>query len=859
MRTNTQVREITLDDAGVLHIRTEGIELRVLMLTEDVVRLRAGFDGDFAEQSYSLMATAWDDRNDELFAGERVRLTPPPVRLETLEESVVLHGPRLRVEVRRSPLEIRVLDSDDSVLHADVPLLAYREDVNRRRIHASRIEPGDAFVGFGETTGPLDKARQLVTLSPRDSLGYDAQKSAPLYKHIPFHLKVNRDSRRAVGYFYHSTHDLSFDLGRAHSNYYPHHAQMIADGGDIDLFLIAGPQVRDVVARYTELTGRPPILPRRALGYLASSMYYAELEADSDAAITRFVDRAREHGIPVDGFQLSSGYTTQETAEGPKRCVFTWNSDRFPDPRRFFTEMRDRGVVVSPNVKPGILQVHPRLAEFAQQEVFVDASDDALRQLHADTASAAEAEQRDAASSVPRPPAVGAWWGGPGHFIDFTAPHAREAWKQWLIEAVLAQGTASVWNDNCEYESILDQDTTVDGDGAPTTLAAARNVMSTLMCQVSEDAIRAAHPDLRPFIVCRAGHAGIQRYAQTWAGDNSTSWETLRGNIATILGMSLSGVANQGCDIGGFHGPRPEPELLLRWVQHGIFQPRFSIHSVNSDNTVTEPWMYPEITPLIREAILLRYRLIPYLYSLMVRASREGMPIMEPLLSAFQHDAAGYDTTDTFMLGDSLLVATVLEKGATTREVRFPAGEVFYDLVTRRRHEGGSTVVEPVGPGSIPLYVRAGGILPIAVEQPTDLGCDQIETLRLVCAPEREGSFVLHEDDGHSRDHERGLRRETRVTMTPGSTVRLALERRGDYRSAVRTLLFDVINPDRAPLAVLAAGQPLPHRESSEDLSSNESGWVYDAALGSVQIKVPDTATDLLLEISFDHFDMIGM
>src|SRR5699024_4926811 len=143
-------------------------------------------------------------------------------------------------------------------------------------------------------------------------------------------------------------------------------------------------------------------------------------------------------------------------------------------------------------------------------------------------------------------------------------------------------------------------------------------------------------------------------------------WETLRGNIATILGMSLSGVANQGCDIGGFHGPRPEPELLLRWVQHGIFQPRFSIHSVNSDSTVTEPWMYPEITPLIRDAIQLRYRMIPYLYSLMVRASRDGLPIMQPLLSAFQPAPARYDTTDTFMLGDSLLVATVLEKGAST-------------------------------------------------------------------------------------------------------------------------------------------------------------------------------------------------
>src|SRR5699024_2688287 len=122
----------------------------------------------------------------------------------------------------------------------------------------------------------------------------------------------------------------------SHSNYFPHHAQMIADGGDIDLFLIAGPAVRDVVARYTELTGRPPILPRQALGYLASSMYYAELDEDSDGAITRFMDRAREHAIPVDGFQPSSGYTTQETEDGPRRCVFTWNARRFPDPAGFF-------------------------------------------------------------------------------------------------------------------------------------------------------------------------------------------------------------------------------------------------------------------------------------------------------------------------------------------------------------------------------------------------------------------------------------------------------------------------------------------------------------------------------------------
>lgn len=859
MRASTQVRQVELMDDGALRVLTEGVELRIRMMTEDIVRIRASHDGEFAEQSYSLMMTAWEDRHDELFGEDRTRIISAPVRLEETAEHAVLLGPRLRVEVARSPLAVTVRDADGTVLHSDVPYLAYREDTNRRRIHASRVTPDDAFVGFGETTGPLDKAKRLVSLSPRDSLGYDAERSAPLYKHIPFYLKVNRTSRQAIGYFYHSTHDVAFDLGRSHSNYFPHRSQMISDGGDIDLFLIAGPRVRDVVARYTMLTGRPPVLPRRALGYLASSMYYAELDSDSDVAITRFVDTAREHGIPVDGFQLSSGYTTQDTADGPKRCVFTWNNNRFPDPERFFSAMQDRGIVVSPNVKPGVLRSHPRRDEFAARDVFIAASDDAVARA-ADTAPALSVTT-DAPTTTEGaiPPAVGAWWGGPGHFVDFTSPRARDAWKEWLIDSVLRRGTASVWNDNCEYDGLLDLDSPIVGDGVPGTLEQVRNVMSNLMCRVSEEAITQEHPDERPYIVCRAGHAGIQRYAQTWAGDNSTSWATLRANIATILGMSLSGVANQGCDIGGFHGPRPEPELLLRWVQHGIFQPRFSIHSVNSDNTVTEPWMYPEVTGLIRDAISMRYRLIPYLYSLMVRASREGLPIMEPLISAFQEDVEGYDTTDTFMLGNSLLVASVLEKGARSRTVRFPAGEVFYDVETRRRHEGGTSIEVPVGPESIPRYIRAGGIIPVAHEQPTSLAKDEIHTLRVLCAPERDGSFVLHEDDGRSRAHELGQRRDTLITMSAGSTVSLTLERTGPYRSAVQALLFDVINTDSAPLEVRADGLALPHHPGRRALDSAGIGWFYDASLSSVQIALPDDGADLRLEISFDRFDMIGM
>lgn len=837
VRVTTAVRHIEHCDDGTLRISTDGVEIRVLMMTEDIVRIRAGFDGDFREESYALTMTAWEDRLDTVLGEDRQRIRPAPTTLHDEAERAVLESERLRIEIDKQPFVIRVRDRDGTVLHEDVPHIGYREDPNRRRWHTSRIEEGDAFFGFGETTGPLDKHHERITLSPRDSLGYDAERSDPLYKHIPFYVKVNRDSGAATGYFYHNTHDMTFDMGRSHSNYFPHHSRLAVDGGDIDLFVIAGPQVREVVARYTLLTGRPPVLPRQALGYLASSMYYAELDADCDQAIVRFVDIARQEGFPVDGFQLSSGYSTQTTSQGPKRCVFTWNQERFPDPEAFFSTMSEKDVVVSPNVKPGVLEVHPRFQEFGDADVFVGASEDGPQGQ----------------------PTRGAWWGGPGTFVDFTSPRAREAWSRWLTDDVLDKGTASVWNDNCEYDGVLDLDARCDLDGRGGTIAEVRTVMANLMCAVTRDAIQQRWPEQRPFIVCRAGHAGIQRFAQTWAGDNATSWQSLRANIATILGMSLSGVANQGCDIGGFDGPRPEPELFLRWVQHGIFQPRFSIHSVNSDNTVTEPWMYPAMTPLIRDAVLLRYRLMPYLYSLMVRASRDGTMIMEPLVSAFQDDLEGYETTDVFMLGDALLVAGVLEKGARTRTVRFPAGETFYDLGTRERHEGGTTVEVPVDLASIPLFLRGGQILPIAVEQPMNLARDEVRTLRVVCAPDRDGSFVLHEDDGLTRAHEQGDRCETRIDMAAGSTVTIDISRSGPYRSALRHLLMDVIHPQGAPLRILADGSPLPHHLHRGTFEEESRGWHYDAELGTVLIRHEVPQEHLRLEISFDRFDMIGM
>lgn len=815
-------------------VMTNSVEIRILFLTDSILRIRAGFDGDFAEESYSLVMTAWEDRMDDFLKGRRTRVEAADAVLSDGDREAVIEGRILKVVVEKEPFRICVYDKEGTLLHADIVDLAYMEDSNHRRIHTSEISPEDCFYGFGEKSGSFNKAQKFMSMSPKDAMGYNPRETDSLYKHIPFYIKLNRGTRKAVGYFYHNTCECDFDMGREKSNYWKPHSRYRTDGGDIDLFLIAGPSVRQVVERYTDLTGKSAMLPRYALGYLGSSMYYPELDKDCDDAILDFIDTTREEKIPVDGFQLSSGYCTVETDKGIKRCVFTWNKKRFKDPREFFAQMEKRGVTVSPNVKPGILLIHPRLDEMKAKGMFIKASDS-------------------------DEPGIGTWWGGKGVFADFTNPSTRTYWKEMLKENVLEYGTSSVWNDNCEYDSLVDKDCRCDFEGKGGTIGQLKSVMSNIMCHITDEAIHETFTNTRPYIVCRSGHCGIQRYAQTWAGDNLTCWDSLKYNIATILGMSLSGVANQGCDIGGFYGPSPEAELMVRWIQNGIFQPRFSIHSTNTDNTVTEPWMYGDCTDYIREAIGLRYQLSPYLYSLMERAHETGLPIMEPMCSAFQEDVKCYEEGVDFMLGDSLLVANVVEKGAVSRKVYLPEGETFYDFYTRAAYEGGRTVELPVDLGSIPLFVRSGAIIPMAEDRLVNLKTQQAEHLRILCAADRDGRFELYEDDGISMDYEKGGFLKTSITMTAGERTVLDFHQEGHYETAVKTLYLDMIHREKAPYWVKADGETIPHFLHRRKFEDADCGWYYSQRLKSVQIKYPNPKKDYQVIVSFEQFDLIGM
>ena len=558
--------------------------------------------------------------------------------------NLTLSTDQLTITARLSDLRLEWKTADGINFACDAPTRAYAYDrAGRGVFHYMHRRADEHYYGFGERAGDLDKAGAHMTMKNLDSLGYDARTGDPLYKHWPFYITFVPELDIAYGLFYDNFATTTFDMGRERDAYHGFYRYYHAEDGDIDYTMIFGPTIPDVVRKIAKLTGYMQLPPRWSLGYLGSTMLYTDMP-DAGERLKDFVDLCQQHDIPCDLFHLSSGYTTGE--EDGRRYVFNWNRKKVPQPETIVNHFRDNGVHLSANIKPYFVVTHPFYEEVKDKLI--------------------QAAEHDA------PEHITLWAGGvfetdDGGYMDFTNPAGYKWWQDKVTEALLKYGIDSTWNDNNEFQ-VWDDEARCHGFGQETRVSLLRPVQTLLMTRASYEAQRAFAPDLRPFVLCRSGMPGIQRYAQTWSGDNTTSWETLRYNIPMGLGMSLSGAPNTGHDVGGFFGPKPDAELFVRWVQNGIFHPRFTIHSFNTDGTVNEPWMYPEVLPIIRDAIKFRYRLIPYLYMLMFEAAEFGHPIIRPMVYEFPHDERCRTESFDFMLGDALLVPSVLELGARVSE-----------------------------------------------------------------------------------------------------------------------------------------------------------------------------------------------
>lgn len=749
--------------------------------------------------------------------------------VEAADGRVTLRAPGVSAAVQLHPFAITVQNARGDVVHRDLPGRAYRTDRAQRRTHCFALDGFEHFYGFGEKGGPLNKFGRRLRMYSTDAIGYDAERTDPLYKHIPFFIK--RDAARGLtcGVFYDCPQNGVFDIGCERSGYWDPYATFACDGGEIDYYILPADSLSQAVRAYTDLTGKTALPPLKTLGYMASTMYYTELEQNADQGIAHFIEELDRQGFPCDGFHLSSGYT----AIGKKRYVFTWNRDRFPDPKAFVAWMNEKGVPLSPNIKPALLTDHPLYEEFAKAGAFI----------------------KDGESGKPY---LERFWGGRASFVDFTGEAGRRLWKKYLKERLLSYGIPALWDDNNEYE-ILEEGAVCDGDGEPVGAQALKPVFANLMAKTALEAMAEADPERRPYILSRAGYAGIQRYAQTWAGDNRTSWHSLKFNIPIMLGMGLCGVANQGCDVGGFQGPAPDAELFVRWVQNGIFQPRFCIHSCNSDNTVTQPWSHEAVTPLIREAFLLRYRLSLYLYSLLWRASTLGDPIMRPMAYEFEEDPALAEESFDFMFGPALLVANVLEPGARQRTVYLPRGAAWFDFYTHQRYEGGRTVTVDAPLSRIPLFYRQGCILPL-VEPGLRLTPENFQRVRLLVEAGRDCAFTLYEDDGETNAYLRGECLKTHIAVRgEAGRVHIDFTRSGPYPGHIARWEVELAAWFEAPLAASVGGKILPVFIDKSAYEAASAGCYCDMTTRHTFVKFDNLCEDFTLTVDFRVKDLIGI
>jgi alpha-glucosidase len=720
---------------------SRGEQFAIDVLDHDMIRVRHHPDGQARlDRTWLVLgkdgAMPLEGRSRDDLSG----FPMPTYELDARAGGLVVRTEQLQVNVYLDDFRLEWLTAEGQRFASDLKRRAYAYDRASQSVyHYMDRRADEHYYGFGERSGYLDKHGARMKMLNLDALGYNAETGDPLYKHFPFYITYIPSLKIAYGLFYDNLSTTVFDMGKEIDAFWGFYRYYQAEAGDVDYTLIFGPTIEAVIEKFTGMTGRPCLPPRWSLGYLGSTMKYTEAP-DAQEQLKRFVDLCKEHDIPCDMFHLSSGYGTD--AQGT-RYVFTWNRSRVPDPHAMTKHFHDAGIQLAANIKPHLLESHPAYAELAASGGFV----------------------KDSESDDPAPArfwAGGAFQNGKGAYVDFTSQAGYDWWKSSLKRQLLDYGVDSAWNDNNEFE-IWDDDARCAGYGKEIPMAQARPLQGLQMARCSYEAIGEHKPDQRPFVLTRSGCVGLQRYAQTWSGDNETSWNTLRFNIPMGLGLSLSGMPNTGHDVGGFHGPAPDPELWVRWVQNGVFHPRFCIHSWNTDGTVNEPWMYPEVLPIVRKWIKFRYDIQPFLYSLLFEAHQTGHPIIRPLVYEFPDDPRCYTESFDFLLGSHLLVASVVEPGARTRRVYLPAGAWWCDWYTSTWYEGGQEIEVAAPLDQIPLFVRDGGMIP--------MGTDNVRNVRICTRTTAE--FTLVEDDGVSLDYQNG----------GYTTIRLSVDTNGECKA----------------------------------------------------------------------------
>jgi alpha-glucosidase len=716
-------------------------KFRVDVLRPDVLRLKISQAGRFDEHPTHAASFATP--------------APPPFRVVEGDGDVTVDTGDVRLVISKRPFGLSAYREDGSAVFEDYG--GYRH-LNDGFVVSRRIAPHDSIYGLGEKTGRFDRRGRKLILWNTDVLApnvlrtnrlYEAELEVsgrstrfdPYYSSIPFfyHCRANGDGARIAGFFVDNAYKANFDFEARDVYSYRF------SGGQYTEYVFAGPSMRDVLRGYTFVTGRMAAPPLWALGH-----HQCRFHDYTDEQIIDIGRAYRDRDIPCDVLWLDIGYM-----RGYR--VFTWDTTKFGDVPEMISRMRADKLrlvtIVDPGVKaePG----YPVYDEGRKRNLFCKTEGGQLY--------------------------IGQVWPGRTAFPDFAQAEAR-AWWGDLCARHVEGGVAGIWIDMNEPATgdVEPFAMRFDRDGANHPHERYHNQYALLMAASTHDGLRKADPDTRPFILSRAGFAGIQRYAAQWLGDNQSDWDHLALSVPMAMGMGVSGQPFIGADIPGFSA-NPTPELAVRWIQYGALTPFCRCHNEAGERD-QYPWSFgPGVEKRSRAALELRYQLLPYIYTAFVRASETGDPIQRPLVYDFQDDRHARETEDAYLFGDALLVGPVLAPGQTARHVYLPHG-TWVDWYTGEAHAGGQFITAAAPLDRIPLFARGGYAIPAHVRAPqSTMGHHPDALLLNVVVPDEQGEFdsYLHEDDGVSdaflrgrclRTHFRLVRTRDRVVLTSRTT-----------------------------------------------------------------------------------------
>lgn len=701
-----KITNAVVNDQSV-NITTDNAYARVIVYSPNVIRVRIDKQKLATDFSYAVIAQPQKTK----------------VAITQNAQEINIQTDSLKAVIKKSPFAITFYTMAGEIINEDESGLT-TSWVNESVTTYKKMQEGERFIGLGEKTGSLDRRGNGYTNWNTDAFGYSTGQD-PIYSTIPFYIGIHHTLN--YGIFMDNTYQSDFNFGASNDRF----SSFGARGGEMNYYFIYHKHIADIITSYTSLTGRMKMPPLWSLGYQQNRYsYYPETE------VFRIAQTLREKKIPADGITLDIHYMDHYK-------VFTWDKDRFPNPLAMTNKLKDMGFKLTVIVDPGI-KVEKGYGVYDRglnENIFIKYPDSTNYQ--------------------------GEVWPGWCNFPDFTNPKGR-AWWGTEMKKYGADGISGIWNDMNEiatWGQKMPDNIIFDYDGKKASHLQTRNVYGLNMARASYEGAKTAF-NKRPFILTRAGYAGLQRYSAIWTGDNRSEDSHMLLGVRLLNSLGLSGVPFTGMDIGGFTG-NPSQSLYARWIQVGAFNPYFRNHTA-VNTKASEPWTYgEEVLEIARNYISLRYKLMPYLYSTFYEATQNGHPVMRSLAIDYTFDKNIYNTDfqNQYLFGSAFMVAP-FEGDAKFGKIYFPAGK-WYDLYTGEVQTGNQQKIVDVTIHKLPVYVKESSIFPMqslvqsTSEKPTD-------TLSIhVYKGDINNHFVYYEDDGESYAYENGSYYKRTISYNP--------------------------------------------------------------------------------------------